>query len=370
MKISSIEIANLEKEIPEGNKRYREDFFSISGFPHWETVMSNWLALFLDSSKNHGFTGLFSDSLKAIILTKKPDSKVDWLTDQVLVAQEQETNKGNFIDLVLFDEELDAKSSFANALVIEHKVEATLYNDLQDYFDSITVESSKIGIVLSAKSIRMTNPNFLNITYLELIHQLKTRLGKYAINGDKFYLNYLFDFINNLDRMSEDIDTSAIDFCFRHGATIQKIHNLKQQAERDLALGIEKGLFGTGYVFTRKYPSSITMSTMEGQVSLAIRFDELFSKKVMELQYWLYKESVPKWNAVPDHTELKERLPKNFRIMEKKIGKEWIELFRTDINFESNEDSEDIAGQLIQYLKDTIDPVNQIVWGIIQKHNS
>lgn len=365
----NIDIAILEKDIPEERKGYREDFFSISGFPHWETVMSNWIALFLDSSKNHGFTGLFTESLKAIILKKKSEEKVDWLTDQLFVVQEQLTNKGNFIDLVVFDEELGAKNSFANALVIEHKVEAALYNDLQDYYESIWVESSKIGIVLSAKSIKMNNPNFLNVTYLELIHELKSRLGNYAINGDKFYLNYLFDFINNLDRMSEDVDTSAIDFCFRHGETIQKIHNLKQQAENDLSLGIQKALLGTGYEFTRKYPSSVTMRTMEGQVSLAIRFDELFSKRIMELQYWLYKESVPKWNAVPDHTELREKLPKNFKVMEKKIGKEWIELFRTQIPFELNESSENIPSQLIQYLKENIDPANKTIWSIIQKYN-
>lgn len=369
MKSLSIEIANLEKDIPEVNKGYRDDFFSISGFPHWESVMSNWLTLFLDSSKNHGFTGLFTDSLKAIILSKKVEAKVDWLNDQVLVIQEQMTKKGNFIDLVVYDEDLIEGNSFANALVIEHKIEAALYNDLQDYFESISVESSKLGIVLSARSLGMKNLNFLNITYNELIHQLKTRLGEYAINGDKFYLNYLFDFINNLDRMSEEIDTSAIDFCFRHGETIQKIHNLKQQAENDLGLGVQKALLGTSYEFTRKYPSSITMRTKEGQVSLAIRFDKLFSQKIMELQYWLYKESVPKWNAVPDHTELKEKLPKSFKVMEKKIGKEWIELFRTEISFESNEDSKDIASQLVQYLKENIDPVNKIVWSIIQKYN-
>jgi hypothetical protein len=369
MKSLSIEIANLENDIPELKKAYRDDFFSISGFPHWETVMSNWFALFMDSSKQHGFTGLFTDSLKAIILSKRPEAQLDWLNDQALVFQEQMTKKGNFIDLVVFDKDLEIGNSFSNALVIEHKVDAALYNDLQDYFESITVESSKLGLVLSAKSLRINNSNFLNITYNELIRQLKTKLGEYAINGDKFYLNYLFDFINNLDRMSEELDTSAIDFCFRHGETIQKIHDLKQRAENDLTLAIQKVLLGTGYDFYRKYPSSITMRAMEGQVSLIIRFDELFSKKVMELQYWLYKESVPKWNAVPDHSELREKLPNNFKVMEKKIGKEWIELFRTEISFELNDDSNDIADQLTQYLRDYINPASKIVWGIIQKHN-
>lgn len=365
----SVEIANLEKDIPNQVKGYRDDLFSISGFPHWETVMSNWLALFIDSSRNHGFTGLFTDSIKEIILSKKPDAAIDWLNNQVYVKQEQMTKKGNFIDLLVFDESLENDCSFINALVIEHKIEALLYNDLQDYFESIIVESSKFGIVLSAKSINVINSNFLNITYHELIQQLRNRLGKYAIDGDKFYLNYLFDFINNLDRMSEEIDTSAIDFCFQHGETIQKIHNLKLQAENDLSLAIQKALTGSGYEFTRKYPSSITMRSMEGQVSLALRIDELFSKKVIELQYWLYKESVLRWNAVPNHDELKEKLPVKFRVMDKKNGKEWVELIRTQISFEFNDNSRDIAGQLVLYLRENIDPINKIVWSIMEKYN-
>ncbi|MEQ9220235.1 MAG: PD-(D/E)XK nuclease family protein [Cyclobacteriaceae bacterium] len=364
------EVLEMESTIPE-TKPLREDIFTISGFPHYETVLSNWFGYFLNSENGHGFTGLFSETFRSIIQKKSDKFSLDWLNDQVNCIQEVQTKKGNFIDLVVFDERAEGGKGFEDALVIEHKVYADLYNDLPDYFQSIESSGEKLGVVLSAKELTIPDPNFIGITYKELFDELIIKLGKYALEANMIQLGYLRDFLNNIDRMSETKNQDALKFCFEHGSTIEKILSVREQAENDLVNSVRLSLEPSNYDFYRKNPSSFSIRSNTGSAVIYIQIGHLFSERKCDIQYWLQGESVQKWNRVPDHRELKDKFDPPFEIREKKEAKEWAEIFRGKWDLSHVENIHEIFDvELRNYLQNEIDPVHKFIMSQIEKYTS
>jgi len=368
----------LEKEMPNAPKLPRPDIFSISGFPHYETVLSNWFTYFLESNNQTGFSVLLAEVFQKIIQKKVPLKTFDWLTQELHISSEVITDKGGFIDLILFDELIQngEKQSFENALIIEHKVEATLYNDLDDYFNSVQINptGTKQGVVLSAKPIDIPNEhksNFINITYQEVLIETSTLLGPYALESDLGQLNYFKDFLNNLNRMSEKINTEAVEFCFKHGETIQRVTELRQSAEEEIVNILRIALNDTNYPLVRRNPNSISLKTNDNNVTIIIGLKEMFSSKTFDFQYWLHRDGLIRWKNVPDHEELKEKFGHRFEFKEKKDAKDWLQLIGKKIEFEGFEELEQGFDQvLIKFLKTEIDPVTDFVRELMDKYNS
>jgi hypothetical protein len=365
------EIKLLIKNMPELDKPLRPDIFSISGFPHYEVVLSNWFAYFFESENNHGLTGLFADAFAAAIQKKNSDIKLDWLNDQVQVIQEKLTENRNFIDLVVYDGFDETEKSYENALIIEHKVEAALYNDLTDYYNSIKVLDNKCGIVLSARPIQnLGHKRFINITYKDFLEAFKAKAGYYVAKVNAENLGYLKDFINNLERMSKETNLEALKFCFEHGESIDKVTELRQKTIDDLAELIRISLESTEYRLYRKYPGSVSLRTFGDKGVVIISIDKLFSQKECKFQYWLNKEAVQQWNNVPNHQELEKQFGHHFEIREKKEGKEWVELIRGTLDFSAETNlHKSFNTLLVAKLHDEINPITEFVEGQIKEYN-
>lgn len=362
-------IDGIEGSIPVV-KELRADIFSISGFPHYETVLSNWFSYFFESNNCHGLTGLFADSFKEILSNMGSNESLVWLTDKVHVIQEVSTKKSNFIDMVIYDEVCDGEQSFENALIIEHKVGADLYNDLEDYYNSINCEDEKQGVVLSAKPIAVKNKNYFNITYNELLSAIENNLGKYTVSVDLHFLGYLQDFINNLERMSESKNTDALKFCFDHGETIERISELKRSMEDEIANSLRSSLEETEFYFFRKNPTTYSLKSRTDGIVLLLEFGKLFSQHQCDFTYWIQGELVKKWNNVPDHSGLENRFGKEFQVRAKKQGKEWIELLRGKIDFSYVEElDKNFNAGLVDFLKEKVNPINEFVREEINTYN-
>ncbi len=101
----------------------RKTFMDVSGYPHYENVVSNILAFFFDDSEEHGFGNLWLNSLLSCA------KRTDLEDAHAAVEREVFTSKNNRIDLLI--------TSDRYILCIENKIFADVYNDLKDYAKDI-----------------------------------------------------------------------------------------------------------------------------------------------------------------------------------------------------------------------------------------
>ena len=84
-------------------------FFDIAGFPHYERVISNFYAYYLNPEAAHGLGDLFLSSLHALILEKQPGKLILEDTINCYIEQEVLTSNGKLIDLVVHEPTNDGK---------------------------------------------------------------------------------------------------------------------------------------------------------------------------------------------------------------------------------------------------------------------
>lgn len=190
------------RKIPK-KKLKEETFISICGFPHREKVASNILSFFFDTSREHNMHDLFVRSLIESIGLLPEDYPSDFSCET-----EVYTEKGNYIDLLLRNEQIN--------IVIENKIYAWLYNDLDDYYKTATEDGKKspLGVVLSFYPQEEKNQKYRFITYEIFFNAIKKNLGFYVQNANKKYLPFLIDFIDNIENLdwSENMDKDFVDF--------------------------------------------------------------------------------------------------------------------------------------------------------------
>lgn len=180
-----------------------ESFVSICGFPHREKVTSNILSFFFDTSREHNLYDLFVISLIESIGLSPENYPSDFTSET-----EVYTEKGNYIDLLLRNDQIN--------IVIENKIYAGLYNDLDDYYKTASEngKNKPLGIVLSYYPQEEVNTNYKFVTYEVFFNCIKKNLGFYVQNANKRYLPFLIDFIDNIENLdwSESMDTEFVEF--------------------------------------------------------------------------------------------------------------------------------------------------------------
>jgi hypothetical protein len=192
-------------------------FLEIAKFPHIENVWSNIIAYYLNPCNEHNLHDLMLISLfqtANIEITMNNFNKIN-------VYTEYRTAKGNRIDIVVIAENF--------ILGIENKVGASLYNDLQDYsqtIDNLAGENTtKIKIVLS-KYKNQTKFGFVNIVYADLIKNIKSNIGNFTDYSDTKYLIFLLDFLKNIENnlnsntMGDNLD--VINFFLNNSERVNK----------------------------------------------------------------------------------------------------------------------------------------------------
>lgn len=177
-------------EIKHSLSEERETFFDICGYPHYENVVSNVLAFFFDPGKGHGLGTLCIEAMIQV-LESKPNG-IDGFWE---VEREVRTENGNYIDIVM--------RSDNTLIVIENKIYAAVYNDLQDYIGFIqrTNKGKKVyGVVLCLQlpNYEMVTNEFKIVTYDEFFGRVRQLLGYAIEKADSRYLQLLSDLMINV----------------------------------------------------------------------------------------------------------------------------------------------------------------------------
>jgi len=208
--------------------------FDIAGFPHYETIMSNFYSFYLDPSEQHGFGDLFISALSDIIERKSKGFSVITNSKICFTKREVYTENKKFIDIVI-SEPAEINHQIENAIIIENKVNAPLYNDLIEYYNSVRVNRNKIGIVLSLKPIPNLIKEFISITHDEFVEQVEQSSGSYFLNADIKQIVILKEFIQNIKSMSVTKNLQEhYEFFFKHQNKIKEINHLYSMVKTDV----------------------------------------------------------------------------------------------------------------------------------------
>ena len=190
-------------------KKKRKSIYEITGFPYWENVNSNILAFYFDENGEHGFGRLFIQALLSLITSKKIIEEKDQDKYATAFTVEREVMAdGKRIDLVIKSKQ-EEKETPIWAIIIENKINASLYNDLKLYYDT-TKALNKKGIVLSPNDTtatlntyqKQTGVKFFSITHHELIVAVKNNLADYFTATDDRHLLLLKEYFLNFENMS------------------------------------------------------------------------------------------------------------------------------------------------------------------------
>lgn len=181
----------LENKFPEFPDK-ELTFLEVIAHDSKETTISSMYSFFLENG-NHRLGRLFLNSLLEIA-NRKSKKSIDF--EKWEVYQEVVTKNNKRIDIVV--EELNEKNS--KALIIENKIYAPLYNDLNEYWNYYDIaDQNKIGIVLSLESISVKTNNFINITHKEYLYEVRKNLGFYFTKGSNKAITLLKDFMESMD---------------------------------------------------------------------------------------------------------------------------------------------------------------------------
>ena len=204
--------------------------FDVAGFLNYETVMSNFYSFYLDPNGQHGFNDLFISALSDIIKRKTGGHSI--IANSKICYTEREVNRK--IDIVV-SEPSEFDDVVENAIIIENKVNATVYNDLMEYYNSIKVNKNKIGVVLSLRQEANLPKQFISITHDEFINQVEQSSGSYFLNADLKQVVILKEFIQNIKNMSQTKDLKEhYEFFFKHQDKIKEIIDLYSTIKSDI----------------------------------------------------------------------------------------------------------------------------------------
>ncbi|NML23741.1 PD-(D/E)XK nuclease family protein [Pseudoflavitalea sp. G-6-1-2] len=323
-------ILQLIASLPE-TKKIRKTIFDIAGFPRWENVNSNTLAFYLDENEEHGFGRLFFDSLLEILIAKGAIEKRDQERYEINYTIERETYADSKrIDIVL----RSAESKDSNklwAIIIENKIDAKLYNDLEAYWKSIHAEN-KTGVVISLHDnqnvLQEFEKNkgikFTNILHDELIKVVLGKLSEYYLFSDDRHLLMLKDYFQNISNMTQQTDHELLqtqwEIYKKYANEIEKLKKVEQELKDYTAKCLYEGVKTFGFdpatIYAAKGKHFYATDTFVKETGLVylkyfrfyFAYENLVSNSAISIYYELHGEFVSKGKDVVDG--LKKRMKK------------------------------------------------------------
>ena len=174
-------------------------FFEVSGFPHYENVISNILAFFFDTKEEHGLKDLWLKSLLDCYNKKAGTSFQPSEVEEI--EREHSTDEQKRLDIII--------SLDDTVIAIENKIYATPNNpfniyhrEMLNYCDN---EKQIVEILLSLNKEENQhtkyNTTFYNITYKDLIGLVKQNLGNYIIDANEKWLLFMKEILNNIENL-------------------------------------------------------------------------------------------------------------------------------------------------------------------------
>jgi len=183
---------------------YKDNYFMIAGYPHYENVVSNILAFFFQSNESHGMGDLWISSLAECyfeVSGRKIEDNFVRSVSREVVCKDQKR-----IDLLLEMQE--------SIVVIENKIWAVPKNPWALYHKTVTEmygEKKPIEILLSIRKEKNVcsekkGYEFFNICYDALLDKVQAKMGDYIQSANYKWFVFMNEFIVNIRRMIMSIN--------------------------------------------------------------------------------------------------------------------------------------------------------------------
>ena len=190
------------EQIPRTRKQL--SVFEVSGYAHHENMVSNILAFYLDANLEHQMGTL---ALSALLMAAElPYEEVGAV---LAVHREYPTLQRGRLDLLVVSERY--------VIGIENKINAPLYNNLQDYGETIdgicNEQQSAVKLLLTMTEITKQDElsGFQIVNYKTFLSCLKTLIQANSLPENKWSM-YLYDFISALDaEESESMELNELE---------------------------------------------------------------------------------------------------------------------------------------------------------------
>lgn len=171
---------------------YKPTVFEIARFPRREDVFSNLIAFFISNKIEHGFQKIWIDAFSKIL-----GFEIDNIQS---VEREVYTETGNRIDLVIYTD--------SQIIGIENKVDASLYNDLDDYYSYLKnlsehQQKNPVLAVLSLSNHELKE-EYISITYKQLYTGINNVRIEELNKVDQYYLSLFSQTVEAIKRLSGD----------------------------------------------------------------------------------------------------------------------------------------------------------------------
>ena len=188
-------------------------FLEIGGFPHYELVISNFLAFFLDPEAEHQFKGMV---LQAILNLLKITEE---LSDVVV-----ETEVAN-IDILI--------SSSTHVIAIENKIyHHADSNPFSSYVQEVRsrfnapyhrhhfIVLTPFPEVAKRRQKELASLNYIILTYNDLFSQIRALMGNFSANASNRHWLLLIDLMTTIENLSSsrNFDQASLTF-FENNAT-------------------------------------------------------------------------------------------------------------------------------------------------------
>lgn len=179
-------------QIPEPSLR-PPSFLDIVHRGRDENMLSNILAYFAQSTNPHGFGCLLANAFLHLVAPQKNQ------TTQADVLREYATGHGR-LDLVIRTDDA--------TIGIEHKIDAGLYNDLEDYRNTLLADFGEpvYCMVLSVRKLDTRNPHWISVTYNRLWQQVRSQLGLCLNSHNLRHLPQLMSVIEHTEQLNMNTD--------------------------------------------------------------------------------------------------------------------------------------------------------------------
>lgn len=349
-----------QNDLPK-KRPHKETLLDIAGIDHLENHWSDIYAYFFNPKASHGLSRLFIDSLQDILCSKTEQSPLMMKSFSVLRECGVQDEKGNTkrIDLLLQNED--------EAIIIENKVYAALYNRLDLYWNKPNVpEENKRGIVLSPWATPVKFYNFVNITHEEFAHTIENNLSAYFATANPKSLILLQDFIQNIYNVTHAMNEEEVYFYFENREKINRLAEIRKNVvshiwktiEEDGNTKLLKPLFKeNGMKLSIKTKNNVdycyyTFDALPDKVMLTLVYDTLwnYDKDGCRIRMFLELQSKEMIKFVKDMKDTLELEPDGH-----KEDTTWWHYKGTQITFTPKElaNSNDIATRIVNTIKES-----------------
>ncbi|MCY7351217.1 MAG: hypothetical protein LH606_11200, partial [Cytophagaceae bacterium] len=210
--------------------------------------------------------------------------------------------------MVLYDE-IDKSRRVTNALIIENKIYATVYNDLNDYFTDVPLNlennGQKLGVVLTLKPIKLDSRyanQYVNITHAELLGRVRETIGVQLLRATDRYQLLLQDFFANIFNLYTPTHMDeSVKFYYDYATRIKELLVLDKHVEVQVINAIQREVELLGFLVNRNNTFELTLRfEAYPEVLTYLKFNDLLEKQKVIVTMWSEGRKKEAWLRLPN----------------------------------------------------------------------